>query len=161
MHRDWCGKTCGECQTSCALDESMPCSPDCEALAEDGWMIDYRHCLEAGCDVIQIEEIKIPVPDAERWVRLMKNPHSVDLNAEGITPCSTPVKWTATFDDGNFATISIRAGRNFLYLERILWVPFNGTPIEEFVPDDQGDDVLGDHVFAPVEGRVSYVVRIS
>lgn len=31
-HPDWCGKPCSECQTSCGLDKSMPCSPDCEGL---------------------------------------------------------------------------------------------------------------------------------
>ena len=36
MHKEWCGKSCADCATSCRLDESMPCSPDCEFLGENG-----------------------------------------------------------------------------------------------------------------------------
>lgn len=36
MHKEWCGKSCADCETSCRLDESMPCSPDCEFLGENG-----------------------------------------------------------------------------------------------------------------------------
>lgn len=48
-HKDWCGKPCGECDTSCRLDESMPCSPNCEALNEDGSR-NVEVCTAAGCD---------------------------------------------------------------------------------------------------------------
>lgn len=29
-HPEWCGKPCAECEKPCALDENMPCSPDCD-----------------------------------------------------------------------------------------------------------------------------------
>lgn len=35
-HIDWCGRCCASCDTSCALDESMACSPDCPELSADG-----------------------------------------------------------------------------------------------------------------------------
>lgn len=35
-HKDWCGKPCAECAEPCDLDASIPCSPDCPALSEDG-----------------------------------------------------------------------------------------------------------------------------
>ena len=35
-HKDWCGKPCAQCEEHCALDESIPCSPDCENLSLDG-----------------------------------------------------------------------------------------------------------------------------
>ena len=44
MHKNWCGKSCSDCETSCALDESIPCSPDCEFLGENG---------ETTCDACQ------------------------------------------------------------------------------------------------------------
>lgn len=28
-HPDWCGKDCNTCTEYCALDESIPCSPQC------------------------------------------------------------------------------------------------------------------------------------
>ena len=160
MHKEWCGKPCSECKTSCALDESMPCSPNCELLGEDGQTLNYLECLAAGCDVIMLEEIAISAADAERWTRLMENPYSLDFAKEGIAPCSTLVSWSATFENDHSVSISIRAGRNFIYIERILWEPLNGTPIEEFVPDDLDDNVIGDHVFAPYDDRVSYVARV-
>lgn len=48
-HKDWCNKPCSECTTSCRLDESMPCSPDCENLNPDGSRR-IKKCKEAGCD---------------------------------------------------------------------------------------------------------------
>lgn len=36
MIRGWCGKPCAECTNPCALDERIPCSPDCECLGEHG-----------------------------------------------------------------------------------------------------------------------------
>ena len=36
MHKLWCGKQCEDCTTSCALDRSIACSPDCIYLSEDG-----------------------------------------------------------------------------------------------------------------------------
>ena len=53
MHEDWCGKACGDCKMSCALDESMPCSPCCELLGDDGGPMDHAKCLKAGCDAIE------------------------------------------------------------------------------------------------------------
>ncbi|MCL1855876.1 MAG: hypothetical protein FWF86_09095 [Clostridia bacterium] len=52
MHKEWCGKPCSECETLCALDESMPCSPNCDKLSEEGQPMNLRECLEHGCDAI-------------------------------------------------------------------------------------------------------------
>lgn len=38
MHKNWCGKNCSECKNPCVLDQSIPCSPDCEFLGENGEM---------------------------------------------------------------------------------------------------------------------------
>lgn len=51
MHRDWCGLNCAYCD-GCALDESIPCSPDCESLSLDGECLD-RECLD--CDAVKID----------------------------------------------------------------------------------------------------------
>lgn len=48
-HLDWCGKKCADCEAPCKLDESMPCSPDCEALNEHGSR-DEALCVLSGCD---------------------------------------------------------------------------------------------------------------
>ena len=61
-HAEWCGKCkCGDCELArnnkCSLDLSMPCSPSCELLGEDGYPIDHAKCKKAGCDAI--EEIEI------------------------------------------------------------------------------------------------------
>ena len=53
MHKEWCGKPCGECSKPCWADESMPCSPDCEKLGEDGFPIDIEVCLQYGCDAYE------------------------------------------------------------------------------------------------------------
>jgi len=45
----WCGKPCSECFDPCWLDEGIPCSPDCEALNEDGTR-DVCLCSASGCD---------------------------------------------------------------------------------------------------------------
>jgi len=45
MHKDWCGKPCADCENPCTLDESMPCSPDCEALGENG------ECISNECKI--------------------------------------------------------------------------------------------------------------
>ena len=50
-HKDWCGKPCADCKDPCALDESMLCSPDCEALFADGTR-DEEKCDRAGCDAV-------------------------------------------------------------------------------------------------------------
>ena len=50
--REWCGNDCCECETSCGLDESIPCSPDCENLTRNG-RIRVKKCIEDGCDAIK------------------------------------------------------------------------------------------------------------
>lgn len=53
IKRDWCknGK-CSECKEGCLLDEKIPCSPDCENLTNDGYIL-VSKCLESGCDAIK------------------------------------------------------------------------------------------------------------
>lgn len=44
----WCRKADrGECQ----VDLSMPCSPYCENLTEDGHIL-VKKCIESGCDAV-------------------------------------------------------------------------------------------------------------
>ena len=50
-HMDWCGKPCADCSDPCVLDESMPCSPDCQNLHADGSQ-ETEKCVKAGCDAI-------------------------------------------------------------------------------------------------------------
>ena len=50
-HKDWCGKPCADCANPCALDESIPCSPDCTYLFSDGAR-DITNCFNSGCDAI-------------------------------------------------------------------------------------------------------------
>ena len=64
MHKKWCGNPCADCKTSCTLDESMPCSPDCEMLDDNGKPKNLRNCLESGCDaIICIDKIQDAVAD--------------------------------------------------------------------------------------------------
>jgi len=39
-HPNHCGKPCAECVIPCALDESMPCSPDCQGWNNENLCID-------------------------------------------------------------------------------------------------------------------------
>lgn len=55
-HANWCGKRCADCE-GCWLDESLPCSPDCELLGENGYPKNFMECKRSGCDAI--EEIEI------------------------------------------------------------------------------------------------------
>lgn len=48
-HKLWCGKACCDCEHPCKLDESIPCSPDCEALNSNGTR-NVAKCKESGCD---------------------------------------------------------------------------------------------------------------
>lgn len=47
-HGLWCGLSCSECSETCALDESMACSPDCDAIDPVTNERDASKC--AGCD---------------------------------------------------------------------------------------------------------------
>ncbi|MCL1855092.1 MAG: hypothetical protein FWF86_05105 [Clostridia bacterium] len=59
MHKEWCGKPCPKCKSRCALDESMPCSPNCYLLSGDGQPKNLRKCLEYGCDkIIRADKIQ-------------------------------------------------------------------------------------------------------
>lgn len=49
--RGYCGKKCGDCN-GCSLDETIPCSPDCENLTKDG-KIHIRECLNSGCEEVK------------------------------------------------------------------------------------------------------------
>ena len=46
-HKGWCGKPCADCINDCLLDQSMPCSPDCEGLNLD---YTYNEDVCKGCD---------------------------------------------------------------------------------------------------------------
>lgn len=49
----WCGKPCGACDSSCALDEQLPCSPDCENLNPNGTR-NIVACSLSGCDAYEV-----------------------------------------------------------------------------------------------------------
>ena len=52
--RGYCGGECGcmdKCN-NCNLDMTIPCSPSCENLTEDG-MIKIAKCLEDGCEEVK------------------------------------------------------------------------------------------------------------
>ena len=60
MHTDWCGMPCCHCPSPCSLDESMPCSPDCEFLGENG-ETDCEECRRCDAMLPQkelLEELK-------------------------------------------------------------------------------------------------------
>lgn len=50
--KEHCGKNCSDCKNPCKLDETIPCSPDCENLTKDG-KIKITKCLEDGCAEIR------------------------------------------------------------------------------------------------------------
>jgi hypothetical protein len=50
-HLNWCGKPCVGCQSPCILDESIPCSPDCEELDPLTGDPAGEDCLH--CDALQ------------------------------------------------------------------------------------------------------------
>lgn len=56
MHKNWCGKLCSDCTTSCALDESMPCSPDCAFLGANG---EHDHLECQRCDALRLYRVPI------------------------------------------------------------------------------------------------------
>lgn len=52
--KGYCGGKCGcmdKCN-GCMLDMTIPCSPDCENLTEDG-MIKIAKCLAGGCEEVK------------------------------------------------------------------------------------------------------------
>lgn len=53
MHAEWCGHVCADCAKPCYLDTTLPCSPDCENLREDGTP-DPEKCK--GCEVCEVYE---------------------------------------------------------------------------------------------------------
>ena len=44
-------RACCDCQHPCRLDESIPCSPDCENLTDDGIVL-LAQCIADGCDAV-------------------------------------------------------------------------------------------------------------
>lgn len=56
MHKDWCGKSCGDCKKPCRLDESIACSPDCEFLGENG---EHNHPECQDCDALPLYRVPI------------------------------------------------------------------------------------------------------
>ena len=52
-HINWCGNPCADCVDVCTLDESIPCSPDCENLFPDG-SYNIAKCINSGCDAIMM-----------------------------------------------------------------------------------------------------------
>ena len=52
--KGYCGGECGcmdKCN-GCRLDMTIPCSPSCDNLTEDG-MINIAKCLEDGCEEVK------------------------------------------------------------------------------------------------------------
>ena len=56
MHKNWCGKACCDCKNPCKLDESIPCSPDCEFLGENG---EHTHPECQNCDALTLYRVPI------------------------------------------------------------------------------------------------------
>ena len=51
--KGYCGlKSCCDCSTGCDLDDSIPCSPDCENLTQDGNIL-IGNCLKAQCEEVK------------------------------------------------------------------------------------------------------------
>lgn len=49
----YCKKqACSDCKKPCKLDESIPCSPDCENLTEDGEIL-IEKCLKDECEEVK------------------------------------------------------------------------------------------------------------
>ena len=69
MYKDYCGSgiACAECKKRCAVDESIPCSPDCKNL--DGSKIKISECLKEKCEeVFYIFGMDAPNPGTdEKW----------------------------------------------------------------------------------------------
>ena len=89
-HRNWCGKPCDDCENPCPLDKSIPCSPDCEDLSEDG------ECLsDAPCDfylenqepelsdeqIVRIDEVENATFD---YIRVLAENENMEWNMEYI-----------------------------------------------------------------------------
>lgn len=52
LKRDWCNNgVCADCTVRCRLDETIPCSPDCENLTADGKIL-LRKCVKSKCDCV-------------------------------------------------------------------------------------------------------------
>ena len=67
MHKEWCKKSCSECKNPCALDEIIPCSPDCEFLSEDG-TASHPECQN--CDALTLYRVPINY-DGAVYIRAM------------------------------------------------------------------------------------------
>ena len=161
MHQDWCGRPCDACDTSCVLDESIPCSPNCELLNENGDMADYLKCLERSCDVIQLRELFLAKDEVDKWQRLL-DMSTVDFSKENIDSDCTLEVWSVEFDDGYVADLKVCSGSNNLFLDAILFQPCDGgNSLPEVSVPECPDVILGDHVFAPNGSQIGYVMRVA
>lgn len=70
MHKNWCGKPCSQCITPCAVDESIPCSPDCTELKPDG-SPGGEPCLD--CDAIVNTDSFAGIMDKEEIILHVSN----------------------------------------------------------------------------------------
>jgi len=84
-HRDWCGKNCSECASPCELDESIPCSPACAWLGEDGVPIDPKECKASGCDAYDWDKYEGMSKESLLYERLARHcGHRVAIVKYGI-----------------------------------------------------------------------------
>lgn len=56
-HANWCNKLCYLCENPCLTDITIPCSPDCEHLSENGEPTS-EECKNCECYEIWLEETK-------------------------------------------------------------------------------------------------------
>lgn len=72
-HKDWCGKSCADCENPCALDENMPCSPDCENLNPDGTRAVLK-CNAARCDAVLKDRIEVDTVFGKLYAEVSSDP---------------------------------------------------------------------------------------
>ena len=65
-HKDWCGRSCGECETGCEIDRNIICFLNCENLNPDGNRAKEK-CCEAGCDFA--EQLTLTYLGRDGWDR--------------------------------------------------------------------------------------------
>lgn len=54
-HKKWCGEVCGRCKYGCSLQDSIPCSPDCNLLSKDG-SYNIKQCIKVGCGAFRFKQ---------------------------------------------------------------------------------------------------------
>jgi hypothetical protein len=128
-HKDWCGNTCADCATSCELDESLPCSPDCENLNADGSR-KTNNCKKEQCDAV----------NEETYDYKKKQYDAINEETYECTICHTKIGWQS--GDDSHGSIWACEACSAMFCQQCFITAEGKTGFDETLNGDTGERIL-------------------